>query len=124
MNVIAIIRFSAGLAFLSVGCHLATAAFVDPNSDRDALPTVPPGFEVSFFAREPLVRQPCSMAFDAKGRLCVGMGPQYRNPKPDTPGDSVVLVLDDDGDGRAERRKDCGALTFAIDSPPSWPAPS
>lgn len=77
----------------------------DRNVNRDALPTVPAGFEVSFFAREPLVRQPCAMAFDAKGRLCVGMGPQYRNPKPDTPGDSVVLVLDDNGDGKADRTR-------------------
>ncbi|MBM3824916.1 MAG: hypothetical protein FJ404_18880, partial [Verrucomicrobia bacterium] len=105
MNVIAITRLSAWLAFLSAGCQLATAAFVDPSAERDALPTVPPGFEVSFFAREPLVRQPCSMAFDAKGRLCVGMGPQYRSPKPETPGDSVVLVLDTDGDGNADRTK-------------------
>ena len=27
------------------------------------------------------------------------MGPQYRNPTPETPGDSVVLVTDADGDG-------------------------
>lgn len=79
------------------------ADFHDPNADREALPTVPSGFEVSFFAREPLVRQPCSLAFDSRGRLCVGMGPQYRNPKPETPGDSVVWVLDTDGDGRADR---------------------
>jgi len=105
MNVIAITRLSTWLAFLSAACQLTTAAFVDPNSDRDALPTVPPGFDISFFAREPLVRQPCSMAFDAKGRLCVGMGPQYRSPKPETPGDSVVLVLDDNGDGKADRTK-------------------
>lgn len=84
---------------------LAAADFHDPNADREALPTVPPGFEVSFFAREPLVRQPCSMAFDARGRLCVGMGPQYRNPQPATPGDSVVLVLDTDGDGTADQTR-------------------
>jgi len=77
----------------------------DRDVDRNALPTVPPGFEVSFFAREPLVRQPCAMAFDARGRLYVGMGPQYRNPKPETPGDTVVLVLDEDGDGKADRAK-------------------
>ncbi len=86
----------------------------DRDIDRDALPVVPSGFEVSFFAREPLVRQPCAMAFDARGRLCVGMGPQYRNPKPDTPGDSVVLVLDTDGDGRADRTQEFAAGFNAI----------
>ena len=90
---------------LTIPVWLSAADFNDPNADRAALPKVPNGFEISFFAREPLVRQPCSMAFDARGRLCVGMGPQYRNPKPDTPGDSVVLVLDEDGDGRADRTR-------------------
>lgn len=69
------------------------------------LPEVPPGLEVALFAREPLVRNPCSLAFDSQGRLCVGMGPQYRNPTPETPGDSVVLVLDTDGDGLADRTR-------------------
>jgi putative membrane-bound dehydrogenase-like protein len=79
------------------------ADFIDPDSDRDAVPSVPPGFEVTMFAREPLVRQPCSMAFDTHGRLFVGMGPQYRSPKPDTPGDSVVIISDTDGDGRGDQ---------------------
>jgi putative membrane-bound dehydrogenase-like protein len=82
------------------------ADFNDKQADRDALPTVPAEFEVTLFAREPLVRQPCSMVFDERGRLFVGMGPQYRNPTPETPGDSVVLVLDTDGDGRADRTKE------------------
>ena len=78
----------------------------DPGpADLDALPEVPPGFRVTFFAREPLVRNPCAMAFDAKGRLCVGMGPQYRKPTPDTPGDRVVLLIDADNDGRPDRQK-------------------
>ncbi|MEC8305945.1 MAG: PVC-type heme-binding CxxCH protein, partial [Planctomycetota bacterium] len=34
-----------------------------------------------------------------------GMGPQYRSPKPETPGDSVVMVLDTDGDGQADSTK-------------------
>ena len=50
--------------------------------------------EVKLFAREPLVRNPCAIAFDAKGRLCVGMGPQYRTPKLETAGDSVWILLD------------------------------
>ena len=72
----------------------AWGQFVDKSADLNALPKVPPGFEVTLFASEPLVRQPCSMAFDERGRLFVGMGPQYRNPTPETPGDSVVMVLD------------------------------
>lgn len=79
---------------------------VDKSADRKALPTVPAEFEVTLFASEPLVRQPCSMAFDERGRLFVGMGPQYRNPKPDTPGDSVVLFLDTNGDGKADTTKE------------------
>jgi hypothetical protein len=55
---------------------------VDKSADREALPTVPAEFEVTLFASEPLVRQPCSMTFDERGRLFVGMGPQYRNPTP------------------------------------------
>ncbi|MEN9675642.1 MAG: hypothetical protein RIS76_1538, partial [Verrucomicrobiota bacterium] len=70
MNYRCLVWIYAWLALVDAG---QSASFNDPNADRDALPTVPAGFEVSFFAREPLVRQPCSMAFDAKGRLCVGM---------------------------------------------------
>ncbi len=96
---------------LAIGIGIGTSALArqgpgwqfDRDVDREALPIVPPGFDISFFAKEPLVRQPCAMAFDGRGRLCVGMGPQYRNPKPETPGDAVVLVLDDDGDGQADR---------------------
>ena len=97
--------------WLSILCCSSSelqAQFDDPNVDPDALPTVPAGFRVSVFAREPLVRQPCSIAFDTQGRLFIGMGPQYRNPTPDTPGDCVVLLQDHDGDGAADH-----AHTFA-----------
>src|ERR1051325_11177193 len=69
-------------------------------------PMVSPEMEVSLFASEPLVRNPCAITCDARGRLCVGMGPQYRNPLPETPGDSVYILIDDDGDGRADRRQE------------------
>lgn len=77
----------------------------DLSANGDSLPKVPPGFAIKAYATEPLVRQPCSMAFDSKGRLFVGMGPQYRNPKPETPGDSVVLLGDANGDGVADSAK-------------------
>lgn len=100
---------------ISLGCFLllshlwmpslAMGQFEDKASDLYALPKAPPEFEVTLVASEPLVRQPCSMAFDERGRLFVGMGPQYRSPTPDTPGDSVVIVQDSDGDGQAEQTK-------------------
>jgi putative membrane-bound dehydrogenase-like protein len=79
--------------------------FEDRGSDLQALPKVPPEFEITLFASEPIVRQPCSIAFDERGRLFVGMGPQYRNPKPETPGDSVILISDTDGDGTADKTR-------------------
>ncbi|MDB4438147.1 hypothetical protein N9195_01010 [bacterium] len=85
---------------------ISTLTLLSFGADNpDDFPVVPDDLEVSLFAREPLVRNPCAMTFDVKGRLCVGMGPQYRKPKPDTPGDSVWILIDEDGDGTADRRK-------------------
>ena len=96
-----------GIAFvtLQVGRIFAAdpARVISPT--EELLPIVPTGFKAQLFAREPDVRNPCAMAFDARGRLFVGQGPQYRNPKPDTPGDTVVMLVDDDGDGVAEAAK-------------------
>jgi putative membrane-bound dehydrogenase-like protein len=66
---------------------------------RPLAPLVAPGFTSQVVAHEPLVRNPAAMAFDARGRLFVGFGPQYRNPTPDTPGDSIVILVDSTGDG-------------------------
>ena len=96
--------FWMGCAWLAL-TPSAWGQFEDKSSDRESLPKVPAKFEVTLFASEPLVRQPCSMAFDERGRLFVGMGPQYRSPKPETPGDSVVLFLDANGDGKADTTK-------------------
>lgn len=93
------------VAFILPVLGVSAAAGQAPHSE---LPTMAPGLQVALFAREPLVRNPCAMAFDARGRLFVGQGPQYRNPNPDTPGDSIVILLDTDGDGTADR-----AHTFA-----------
>jgi len=83
---------------------LAThAQFSAGNVNLDSLPDAVAEFEVTMFAREPLVRNPCSIAFDARGRMFVSMGPQYRNPTPKTPPDSVVIVRDTNGDGVADQ---------------------
>ncbi|MDA1017587.1 MAG: hypothetical protein O3A00_24400, partial [Planctomycetota bacterium] len=97
------LRFVLVLALFISSATAAFGQFADKSADPKVLPKVPQEFEVTLFASEPLVRQPCSMAFDERGRLFVGVGPQYRNPTPETPGDSVVIVQDTDGDGRADR---------------------
>lgn len=90
------------LALLLAPCA-THAQFSAGNVNLDSLPGAVAGFEVMMFAREPVVRNPCSLAFDARGRMFVSMGPQYRNPTPDTPPDSVVIVRDTDGDGVADQ---------------------
>ena len=46
---------------------------------------MPDGFKVFVFSREPMVRNPCAMAFDARGRLFIVQGQQqYRKSRPDT----------------------------------------
>lgn len=69
------------------------------------LPRVPDGFTASVFAADPMVRNPCAISFDARGRLFVSQGQQYRKPTPDTPGDRVTLLIDRDGDGTADEAK-------------------
>src|SRR5687767_13983205 len=80
-----------------LGCSLLLAHLA--AADSSVLPSVPAGFKVELVALEPLVRNPCAMAFDAGGLLFMGHGPQYRNPKPNTPGDTIEILIDRDGDG-------------------------
>ncbi len=72
---------------------------------RGALPKVPPGFEINVFAGEPLIYKPTSLCFDDRGRLLVGQGPQYHLSKAVAEPDSVVMLLDTDGDGMADERR-------------------
>lgn len=82
----------------------STAVFPVHAGDND-FPVVSSDFQVSLFAKDPLVRNPCAITFDDLGRLFVGMGPQYRSPTPDIPPDSVWIVTDEDGDGTADQRQ-------------------
>lgn len=93
---IRLVRLSVSFALLTGGLLAAEKAL---------LPAVPADLTVALVAREPLLRNPCAMAFDARGRLFVGQGPQYRNPKPDTPGDTILILIDSDGDGVFDQAK-------------------
>jgi len=91
--------------FLCAGSLAAATVGLAAGAAPSPLPTAPEGIEIKLVAREPLVRNPCALAFDSRGRLFVGQGPQYRNPKPDTPGDTIEQLIDSDGDGVYDRTK-------------------
>ena len=100
-----IVRAGSCLAALLLVAALGATGSSGQSAAVPALPTVPSELKVELFAREPMVRNPSAMAFDARGRLFVGQGPQYRNPKPDTPGDTVVILIDANRDGVADTTK-------------------
>lgn len=106
MNLESSIAFARSNPVRSLTLPCLVAFLLQSGNAQDDFPIVPDDVEVSLFARDPIVRNPCVIAFDAKGRLCVGMGPQYRAPTPDTPPDSVWIVTDEDGDGTAETRQE------------------
>ena len=94
------------LAFFPLWCAAAGADGFDVSgTDPDAVPVVPAGFVATMPAREPLVRNVSMLAFDTRGRLFVAMGPQYRNPQDNTPGDAIVMLVDADADGTFEATK-------------------
>ena len=67
--------------------------------------TLPTGFRIQLFAAEPEINKPMNLAFDARGRLWVTSTLEYPYPaKPGTKGrDSVKVLEDTDGDGRADK---------------------
>ena len=66
---------------------------------------LPDGFEAQLFAAEPQIAKPLNMAWDARGRLWVTNTIEYPYPaKPGTePRDSIKILEDTDGDGRADK---------------------
>ncbi|RDC61683.1 PVC-type heme-binding CxxCH protein [Adhaeribacter pallidiroseus] len=68
------------------------------------------GLEVKTFAQEPSLRNPTNMDIDAKGRIWVCEGVNYRpklNPKNkgQEAGDRILILEDTDGDGKADKEK-------------------
>jgi putative membrane-bound dehydrogenase-like protein len=85
---------------------LSAAAFAQgpvPEAPR----TADEELEVTLFAAEPMIQQPIGCAIDAQGRLLVIESHTHFRPK-DWQGpehDQIVMLLDTDGDGRADSRQ-------------------
>lgn len=101
------------VVILSAGWALAQDPFAanvrptDPLSPAEEQKSfrLPPGFEIQLVASEPDIFKPMNLAFDAKGRLWVTDSTEYPFPvPPGQPGRDTVKILEDtDGDGRADR---------------------
>jgi len=65
---------------------------------------LPPGFEIQLFASEPAIHKPMNITFDSAGRLWLTDTLEYPYPakEGDIPRDTVKVLADRDGDGRAE----------------------
>jgi len=64
------------------------------------------GLEVMLFASEPEIVNPVSMDIDAKGRVWIVEGANYRGARNVRPeGDRIVILEDTNGDGKAESVK-------------------
>ncbi len=106
----------AGFQFRASLCLVATLlaivrsghAFESPASPAHALAAFQcdPGLRVELVAAEPLVVQPCAVAWDAGGHLFVAENRGYpTGPGPGKPPAGVIARLDDtDGDGQLDRR--------------------
>lgn len=75
-----------------------------PEIVPDSLFTVPEGFEVTVWARSPMLHNPTNMDIDAQGRIWVTEGVNYRRHLGRDPeGDRVVVLEDSNGNGRADK---------------------
>lgn len=87
---------------------LASAKAETPETTPEFVPTtefsVPEGFEVTLWARSPMLRNPTNMDIDAQGRIWITEGVNYRKNVGRSPeGDRVVMLEDSDADGRADK---------------------
>ncbi|MED5417114.1 MAG: PVC-type heme-binding CxxCH protein, partial [Verrucomicrobiota bacterium] len=77
-----------------------------PLSPEDSmkLMQLPPGFEVSLFASEPMIDNPMALAWDHRGRLWLAESTDYPNERVNEKGRDRIKILEDvDGDGKADK---------------------
>src|SRR5688572_18747936 len=108
MKSICLIVGASALAF-SVQAQRDAGSGAEAAQEQLKKMKVADGLEVTLFATEPMVRNPANMDIDARGRVWVTEGANYRlwnkwgKLRPE--GDRVVILEDTDGDGKADSEK-------------------
>ena len=96
---------------LATSCILVAAdRGFGPEAAREELKKlqVADKLEVTLFASEPMLVNPCDMDIDARGRVWITEGANYRkwsNPPLRPEGDRIVILEDTNGDGAADKSK-------------------
>ncbi|MCH8924143.1 MAG: hypothetical protein IIA67_13470, partial [Planctomycetes bacterium] len=66
--------------------------------------TVPDGFEINLFAKNPMIANPINLNWDSRGRAWVSTSSTYPHIKPGRePNDRIVILEDTNHDGRADK---------------------
>ena len=74
---------------------------LSPEASRAHI-QIPPGFELTLFASEPLIRNPIAMTWDERGRLFVLETLDYPHDLRSDGSDAIKILHDTDADGRAD----------------------
>ncbi len=105
------------ITLLFISCQKKVQEVVELTEEEKRLPEnalvgfeIADGLEATLFAYEPMIVNPTNMDIDAKGRIWICEGYNYRPQlNPGNPakaeGDRIVILEDTDKDGKADSRK-------------------
>ncbi|MFM8360882.1 MAG: hypothetical protein ACKOET_20210 [Verrucomicrobiota bacterium] len=101
-------RWALALALLPASALSQHAHVLAAARAATAALQVAPGLEARLFAAEPMVVNPCNLDIDARGRVWVTEGANYRSSfqkwgKLRPGGDRLQVLEDTNGDGEADR---------------------
>jgi putative membrane-bound dehydrogenase-like protein len=108
-KIICTVLLAANTAFAASDDANPNRAF-GPEAAREDLKSLTPaeGLEVTLFAAEPMLVNPANMDIDARGRVWITEGANYRkwsNPPLRPEGDRIVILEDTNKDGTADTAK-------------------
>src|SRR5438128_8486624 len=102
--------FLSALFLLASRLFAANQAGIGPDAARESVRRfiVGDGLEATLFASEPMVRNPTDMDIDARGRVWITEGANYRSTFQrwgvlEPAGDRIVILEDTNGDGVADK---------------------
>lgn len=89
--------------FSSLGLRASPAHAQQPAAETVKSFTLAGGMEATLFASEPMISNPITIDVDSRGRVWVTEGVYYRSALKNPPIDTIKVLEDTDGDGRADK---------------------